>query len=138
MEKPYPKPIPGAVDEQVIEPDVYKNAKLPPEKVITIKEHVVRVVYETADTNTTKTQLRVVSWNNGPFVLEKRTFYKKSDVWRMGKKRGLNRNDLDLIMERYEELTEIFGLQPKGVVGKQYKQAQGPFEIESTGEKEPD
>lgn len=54
-------------------------------------------------------KLRVVRWDDAQPILEKRRFFydEDDDVWIPMRNKGLNRGDLELIMQKQQEIMEV-------------------------------
>lgn len=94
---------------------------------------VLLVLYEEKN----RTALRVVSWNGGDPVLEKRRFFEKDGEMRTGKAGGLTSNDLATIRERMDEIAGVMGAwQEAEDVKEREKEAKVPKGKKAGGKKE--
>ena len=82
----------------------------------TIKEHVYKVLQE-IDGRQCVIRIRIVSWNDGPPLLEKRRFvyrYNEGGVKELvpGKLMGLRAEDFESISCRYDEIVNLLKSTP--------------------------
>lgn len=85
-----------------------------------VKETTLLVLDENERTNRSgkkeKTVLRVVQWNNGRPMLEKRDMWRDGRQWKAGKAKGLNIDDFHLIAENWEDVISLLeGEEPEEV-----------------------
>lgn len=74
-----------------------------------IKEDVWAVL-RTDGEHASHTELRIVCWNDGSPVFEKRQFFKDKETGKLtaGKCRGLNPDEVRFIKDRFDEIMAVF------------------------------
>lgn len=69
-----------------------------------IKQDVLCVINTTVKKNGDKEVLRVVKWQRGSPMLEKRTFWDDNGEHKLGKAGGLTLSDLEMIEENWDDV----------------------------------
>ena len=72
-----------------------------------IKCDVVKMLKEVEISDDYKWQIRIVRWNDGDPMLEKRQFQRHEDDWRTMKAKGFNIEDVQFLQEHVDEILDL-------------------------------